>query len=237
MSACQVAGTLPLPCTVSPRMRQRSTERSLRNALPLGHRVIGQAKTLSNAPLSTAHLLFNTLHRLATSTRSDTLVMAGVIARALCPAVSKWMQSSLGSVTQGSKLFMSSLPAVEQTGLPRLPDFAHTPAPYKGPSAEEVLALRKAHLSPCRLLRAAFGVSSGPNPKSVGSAWIEIWLFIYAALFLHFKKPVMIVEGKMQYLYDEKGRRYLDVSPSVAKAPSVVKIFPASHSAAYRVRT
>lgn len=31
-------------------------------------------------------------------------------------------------------------------------------------------------------------------------------------MFLHFKKPVMIVEGKMQYLFDEKGRRYLDVS-------------------------
>lgn len=30
------------------------------------------------------------------------------------------------------------------------------------------------------------------------------------SLFLHFKKPVMIVEGKMQYLYDERGRRYLD---------------------------
>jgi alanine-glyoxylate transaminase/(R)-3-amino-2-methylpropionate-pyruvate transaminase len=29
--------------------------------------------------------------------------------------------------------------------------------------------------------------------------------------FLHFKKPVMIVEGKMQYLYDETGRRFLDV--------------------------
>eukprot|EP00193_Tetraselmis_chui_P007786 CAMPEP_0177767958 /NCGR_PEP_ID=MMETSP0491_2-20121128/9443_1 /TAXON_ID=63592 /ORGANISM="Tetraselmis chuii, Strain PLY429" /LENGTH=480 /DNA_ID=CAMNT_0019284689 /DNA_START=261 /DNA_END=1703 /DNA_ORIENTATION=+ len=28
--------------------------------------------------------------------------------------------------------------------------------------------------------------------------------------FLHFKKPVMIVEGKMQYLYDETGRRFLD---------------------------
>lgn len=30
------------------------------------------------------------------------------------------------------------------------------------------------------------------------------------AMFLHFKKPVMIVEGKMQYLFDETGRRYLD---------------------------
>ena len=34
------------------------------------------------------------------------------------------------------------------------------------------------------------------------------------ALFHHFKKPVMIVEGKMQYLFDEAGRRYLDVSSS-----------------------
>lgn len=31
-------------------------------------------------------------------------------------------------------------------------------------------------------------------------------------MFTHFKSPVMIVEGKMQYLYDERGRRYLDVS-------------------------
>eukprot|EP00884_Botryococcus_braunii_P012351 jgi/Botrbrau1/21116/Bobra.0061s0011.1 len=30
------------------------------------------------------------------------------------------------------------------------------------------------------------------------------------AMFHHFKQPVMIVEGKMQYLYDERGRRYLD---------------------------
>jgi len=35
--------------------------------------------------------------------------------------------------------------------------------------------------------------------------------FTYAALSLHFKKPLMIVEGKQQYLYDDKGRRYLDV--------------------------
>ena len=33
-----------------------------------------------------------------------------------------------------------------------------------------------------------------------------------AALFHHFKDPIMITEGKMQYLYDDKGRRYLDVS-------------------------
>lgn len=27
-----------------------------------------------------------------------------------------------------------------------------------------------------------------------------------------YKDPVMITEGRMQYLYDETGRRYLDVS-------------------------
>ncbi len=29
-------------------------------------------------------------------------------------------------------------------------------------------------------------------------------------IFTYYKKPLMIVEGKMQYLYDENGRRYLD---------------------------
>jgi hypothetical protein len=59
-----------------------------------------------------------------------------------------------------------------------LPPFAHVPQPYSGPSAEEVLALRKEFLSP--------------------------------AIFHYYKKPIMIVEGKAQWLFDEKGRRYLD---------------------------
>ena len=29
-------------------------------------------------------------------------------------------------------------------------------------------------------------------------------------LFLYYKKPIMFVEGKAQYIFDEKGRRYLD---------------------------
>jgi alanine-glyoxylate transaminase/(R)-3-amino-2-methylpropionate-pyruvate transaminase len=62
--------------------------------------------------------------------------------------------------------------------IPQLPPFDHTPQPYTGPSAEEVLALRKEFLSP--------------------------------AIFAYYKRPVMIVEGKGQYLFDEKGRRYLD---------------------------
>jgi alanine-glyoxylate transaminase/(R)-3-amino-2-methylpropionate-pyruvate transaminase len=61
---------------------------------------------------------------------------------------------------------------------PQLPPFDHTPQPYTGPTAEEVLALRKEFLSP--------------------------------AIFAYYKRPIMIVEGKGQYLFDEKGRRYLD---------------------------
>jgi alanine-glyoxylate transaminase/(R)-3-amino-2-methylpropionate-pyruvate transaminase len=59
-----------------------------------------------------------------------------------------------------------------------LPPFSHQPRPYTGPSAEEVLALRKEFLSP--------------------------------AIFHYYKKPIMIVEGNAQWLFDEKGRRYLD---------------------------
>src|ERR1044072_1342434 len=29
-------------------------------------------------------------------------------------------------------------------------------------------------------------------------------------IFLYYKKPLMVVEGRMQYVWDEKGRRYLD---------------------------
>ena len=61
---------------------------------------------------------------------------------------------------------------------PALPPFDHQPQPYHGPSAEEVLALRKEFLCP--------------------------------AIFAYYKKPIMIVEGKGPYLYDEKGRRYVD---------------------------
>jgi alanine-glyoxylate transaminase/(R)-3-amino-2-methylpropionate-pyruvate transaminase len=59
-----------------------------------------------------------------------------------------------------------------------LPPCPHQPAPYTGPSAEKVLALRKQYLNP--------------------------------GLFLYYKKPIMIVEGKMQYVWDDTGKRYLD---------------------------
>jgi alanine-glyoxylate transaminase / (R)-3-amino-2-methylpropionate-pyruvate transaminase len=61
---------------------------------------------------------------------------------------------------------------------PVLPPFDHTPRPYTGPSAEEVLAVRQQFLNP--------------------------------AIFHYYQKPLMIVEGRGQWLFDEKGRRYLD---------------------------
>jgi alanine-glyoxylate transaminase/(R)-3-amino-2-methylpropionate-pyruvate transaminase len=61
---------------------------------------------------------------------------------------------------------------------PELPPFDYQPTEYKGPSADEVLRLRKEFLNP--------------------------------GIFLYYKKPLMLVEGKMQYVWDEQGRRYLD---------------------------
>ena len=54
----------------------------------------------------------------------------------------------------------------------------HRTNPTTGPSADEVLALRKQFLNP--------------------------------GIFLYYKKPIMIVEGTMQYVWDETGKRYLD---------------------------
>src|SRR6266481_9187965 len=59
-----------------------------------------------------------------------------------------------------------------------LPMSSHRPAPYTGPSREEVLALRRQYLTP--------------------------------GLLTYYKDPLLLVEGHMQYLWDETGRRYLD---------------------------
>jgi alanine-glyoxylate transaminase/(R)-3-amino-2-methylpropionate-pyruvate transaminase len=61
---------------------------------------------------------------------------------------------------------------------PELPAFDYKPKKYDGPSADEVLRLRKEFLNP--------------------------------GIFLYYKKPLMLVEGKMQYVWDERGKRYLD---------------------------
>jgi alanine-glyoxylate transaminase/(R)-3-amino-2-methylpropionate-pyruvate transaminase len=62
--------------------------------------------------------------------------------------------------------------------MPQLPPVEFTPRVYAGPSADEVLALRKQFINP--------------------------------AVFTYYAKPIMIVEGRGQYVFDEKGRRYLD---------------------------
>jgi len=59
-----------------------------------------------------------------------------------------------------------------------LPPCNHRPAPYDGPSRDEVLALRRLYLSP--------------------------------GLVTYYKDPLLIVEGHMQYVFDERGKRYLD---------------------------
>jgi len=67
---------------------------------------------------------------------------------------------------------------------------------------------------------------TGPSPEEV----LEMRKhYVNPAIFHYYKKPIMIVEGKGQYLFDEKGRRYLDgfggiVTVSVGHChPEVVK--------------
>jgi alanine-glyoxylate transaminase/(R)-3-amino-2-methylpropionate-pyruvate transaminase len=59
-----------------------------------------------------------------------------------------------------------------------LPVSSHRPAPYSGPSREEVLALRREYLTP--------------------------------GLLTFYKDPLLVVEGHMQYVWDETGKQYLD---------------------------
>jgi len=48
---------------------------------------------------------------------------------------------------------------------------------------------------------------TGPSIEEVGALRQR---YLSPALLTYYKNPIMIVEGSMQYLYDEKGRRYLD---------------------------
>jgi alanine-glyoxylate transaminase/(R)-3-amino-2-methylpropionate-pyruvate transaminase len=52
-----------------------------------------------------------------------------------------------------------------------------------------------------------------PSPYAGPSADAVLALrrqYLNPGLFLYYKKPIMIVEGKMQYVWDDTGRRYLD---------------------------
>ena len=69
-----------------------------------------------------------------------------------------------------------TVPAVpRRVSLPLSP---HRPAPYDGPSREEILALRRQYLTP--------------------------------GLITYYREPLLVVEGHMQYLWDETGKQYLD---------------------------
>src|SRR5438105_5093527 len=59
-----------------------------------------------------------------------------------------------------------------------LPVSPHQPAPYTGPSRDEVLALRRQYLTP--------------------------------GLITYYNDPLLLVEGHMQYVWDETGKQYLD---------------------------
>jgi alanine-glyoxylate transaminase/(R)-3-amino-2-methylpropionate-pyruvate transaminase len=75
---------------------------------------------------------------------------------------------------------MKENPLSTSTGLltAQLPPTSHRPAPYTGPSRDEVIALRQQYLTP--------------------------------GLVTYYREPLLVVEGNMQYLWDEKGKRYLD---------------------------
>jgi alanine-glyoxylate transaminase / (R)-3-amino-2-methylpropionate-pyruvate transaminase len=88
----------------------------------------------------------------------------------------------------------TAAPTRRRVSLPLSP---HRPAPYTGPSREEVLALRRQYLTP--------------------------------GLITYYREPLLVVEGHLQYLWDETGKQYLDgfagiVSVSVGHChPKVVE--------------
>ena len=48
---------------------------------------------------------------------------------------------------------------------------------------------------------------SGPSADEVLAKRKQ---FMNPGIFLYYKKPIMVVEGSMQYVWDETGKRYLD---------------------------
>ncbi len=64
-----------------------------------------------------------------------------------------------------------------------LPVSDHQPAPYAGPTRDEILNLRREYLNP--------------------------------GIITYYKEPLCIVEGHMQYLWDETGKQYLDALAGV----------------------
>eukprot|EP00850_Spirogloea_muscicola_P021784 SM000261S09983 [mRNA] locus=s261:99648:103044:- [translate_table: standard] len=101
--------------------------------------------------------------------------------------------------------------APSSAALPQLPPFDYTPQPYTGPRYAAVLTLA--------IIASADEVLAKRRE------------FLNPALFLYYKKPVNIVEGKMQYLFDDHGRRYLDAFGGIVTV-SVGHCHPAVSAAA-----
>ncbi|XP_027335998.1 alanine--glyoxylate aminotransferase 2 homolog 2, mitochondrial-like [Abrus precatorius] len=98
-----------------------------------------------------------------------------------------WKQSMWDKTWWWKRHLFSTTAKSNENGvhlLPQMPNFTHTPYPYTGPSASDLLKRRKQYL-----------------PSSAGP------------LYTH---PLNLVEGKMQYVFDENGRRYLDAFGGIA---------------------
>ncbi|KAK7301592.1 hypothetical protein RJT34_12459 [Clitoria ternatea] len=94
--------------------------------------------------------------------------------------ICRWQRPLLSTIARGNEEEDDATHNV----LPQMPHLAHTPSPYTGPSASDLLHRRKQFL-----------------PSTVGPVYTH---------------PLNLVEGKMQYLFDESGRRYLDAFGGIA---------------------
>src|ERR1043166_3970036 len=90
-------------------------------------------------------------------------------------------------------------------------------------TAPSVAKARTAQLPPCSHVPRAY---VGPSREEVLAMRRQ---YTNPAIFTLYKEPLMIVEGYMQYLYDETGRRYLDLFAGIVTVsvghchPKVVK--------------
>ncbi|CAI7900826.1 unnamed protein product [Closterium sp. NIES-53] len=141
--------------------------------------------------------------------------------------------ASLSTSTSAPAPAGGASPSSSSRAVPQMPAFDHVPAPYTGPRAEEVLRkrqnqpervastcasiggahaafpqrgrLRTVHVSP---LRPPFPLSPPPSlAPSVSPPSPALPPHLPASPCAH---QLHVVEGRMQYLYDEDGRRYLD---------------------------
>src|SRR4030095_3749663 len=64
------------------------------------------------------------------------------------------------------------------------------------------------------LMTPTLPTTSHTPQKYVGPSAAEVLAqrkqFLNPAIFLYYKEPLMLVEGKMQYVWDDTGKRYLD---------------------------